>query len=113
MTEEFYIGQIFKDEYPVEAADWCNSNGKTIVEIEQENGVRRFEIQELPLPTKEEISALREQLYIKDADPITCHINRLKDEEQTPEIIAEIETLKAERATVIAKIKEENPYPEE
>lgn len=71
------------------------------------------EVVEKPEPTIEEISVLREQLYIKNADPITCHINRLKDEEQTAEILAEIETLKAERATIIAKIKEENPYPEE
>lgn len=68
---------------------------------------------EKPVPTKEEISVLREQLYIKNADPITCHINRLKDEEQTEEILAEIEALKAERAIIVAKIKEENPYPEE
>lgn len=29
------------------------------------------------------------------------------------ELIAEIESLKVERAEVVAKIKEENPYPEE
>lgn len=66
-----------------------------------------------PAPTKEEISVLREQAYIKEVDKITCHINRLKDEKQTTEILAEIEALKAERAIIVAKIKEENPYPEE
>lgn len=31
---EFYIGQIFEDIYPPEAADWCNSNNAMIVEID-------------------------------------------------------------------------------
>lgn len=74
--KDFYVGQIFEDEYPVEAADWCNLNGKTIVEIEQENGVRRFEIQELPAPTREEISALREQAYIKEVDVLHAQKSR-------------------------------------
>ena len=111
MTEEFYIGQVFKNEYPPEAAIWCNENSAMIEALE--NGEFKIIKVQIHIPTKEEISTLREQLYIKDADPITCHINRLKDEEQTAEILAEIETLKAERAAIIAKIKEENPYSEE
>lgn len=66
-----------------------------------------------PAPTKEEVSETRRQLYTTQVDPITAHINRLKDEEQTDEVIAQIEALKAERAEVVAKIKEENPYPVE
>lgn len=31
---EFYIGQIFEDMYPSEAADWCNANNAMIVEID-------------------------------------------------------------------------------
>lgn len=31
---EFYIGQIFEEMYPQEAADWCNSNNAEIVEID-------------------------------------------------------------------------------
>lgn len=31
---DFYIGQIFEDIYPPEAADWCNSNNAMIVEID-------------------------------------------------------------------------------
>ena len=31
---EFYVGQIFEDMYPQEAADWCNSNNAMIVEID-------------------------------------------------------------------------------
>lgn len=31
---EFYIGQIFEDIYPPEAADWCNSNNAMMVKID-------------------------------------------------------------------------------
>lgn len=48
---EYYIGQIFKEEYPPEAADWCNSNNCFIDEIEPINNKRRFEIKETqPIP---------------------------------------------------------------
>lgn len=66
-----------------------------------------------PAPTKEEISEIRRQLYIAQKDPITCQIQSLRDEEQTEEIIAEIEALKVERSAIVEKIKSENPYPEE
>lgn len=65
-----------------------------------------------PAPTKEEVSEIRRQLYIEQKDPITCQIQALRDEEQTEEIIAEIEALKVERAAIVEKIKSENPYPE-
>lgn len=68
---------------------------------------------DIPAPTKEEVSETRKQLYTEQVDPLTAQISRLKDEPQTEELIAEIEALKAERAEVVAKIKEENPYPVE
>lgn len=68
---------------------------------------------DIPAPTKEEVAEKRRSLYIEQKDPITCQIQALRDEEQTDEIIAEIEALKIERAEVVAKIKEENPYPVE
>lgn len=64
-------------------------------------------------PTKEEISILREQAYIQNVDKITCHINRLKDEEQTPEVIAEIASLVEERKAKVEEIKQRFPYPVE
>ena len=66
-----------------------------------------------PAPTKEEQSAKRETAYVDEVDPITCHINRLKDEEQTPEIEQEIEELKQERSAQVEEIKERFPYPTE
>ncbi len=57
-------------------------------------------------------SQMREKAYIAETDPIQTHIDRLKDKEQTPEIIAEIEALRAERDEKIAAIKERYPYAE-
>lgn len=68
---------------------------------------------DIPAPTKEEVSEMRKQLYTELVDPLTSQISRLKDEPQTEELIAEIEALKVERSELVAKIKEENPYPEE
>lgn len=47
---EFYIGQVFEGEYPPEAAVWCNEGNGIIEEIETVDGVRRFQIMELPPP---------------------------------------------------------------
>lgn len=68
---------------------------------------------EKPEPTKEEQQKAREGAYIADVDPITCHINRLKDEEQTPEVVAEIAQLVEERKAKVEEIKQRYPYPVE
>ena len=66
-----------------------------------------------PEPTKEEQQKARENAYRAEVDPITCHINRLKDEEQTPEVIAEIASLVEERKAKVDEIKQRYPYPVE
>ena len=66
-----------------------------------------------PEPTKEEQQKARQEAYIAEVDPITCHINRLKDEEQTPEVIAEIASLVEERKAKVEEIKQRFPYPVE
>ena len=115
MTEEFYIGQIFEEDYPTEAVSWCNENNATIKEIEPNKDVRRFEIIAIPehIPTKEEQKQNRSFAYQQEVDPITCHIQRLGDEEQTPEIEQEIADLKVERTEKVEEIKERYPYPVE
>ena len=110
MNQEYYIGQIFEGKYPPMAAVWCNANNAFIDVI----GDHRYEIKAIPpapAPTKEEQSKKREAAYIAETDPIQTHIDRLKDGEQTPEIIAEIEQLRIERDEKIAAIKERYPYP--
>lgn len=66
---------------------------------------------EKPAPTKEEQESAREYAYEKEVDPITCHINRLRDENPVPE--DEIAELIAERSAKVEEIKERYPYPEE
>lgn len=59
--EEFYIGQKFNEEYPPEAAYWCNDNNAYINEIEPVEGIRRFQILEVEpyVPTKDDIKQQR------------------------------------------------------
>lgn len=67
-----------------------------------------------PAPkTKEEIQRIRESLYRAEVDPITAHIQRLKDQDQTPTVIMEIKKLINERDLKYTNIRLENPYPEE
>ena len=61
-------------------------------------------------PTEEEQRENRARAYQAEVDPITSHIQRLRDEEQTEEIIAEIEQLIAERTAKVEEIKERYPY---
>lgn len=63
--------------------------------------------------TYEEVRQKRSELYALEVDPLTAQINRLRDEEQTPEIVAKIASLVEERKAIVAKIKAENPYPTE
>lgn len=82
----------------------------TVDDYEQYNGEYLLK-SEIPAPTKEEQSKKREAAYVAETDPIQTHIDRLKDGEQTPEIVAEIEALRIERDEKIAAIKERYPYP--
>lgn len=54
---DFYIGQIFEETYPPEAAVWCNSHGdRYIKEIEKTaEGKRQFQIVAVPAPSLEEV----------------------------------------------------------
>lgn len=83
----------------------------TTADYEQYNGEYLLK-SEIPAPTHEEQSKKREVAYIAETDPIQTHIDRLKDGEQTPEIVAEIESLRIERDEKIAAIKERYPYAE-
>ena len=82
----------------------------TIEDYGQYNGEYLLK-SEIPAPTKEQQEAARKVAYTAEVDPITSHISRLRDEEQTEEIVAEIEELKAERDAKVVEIKERYPYP--
>lgn len=65
-----------------------------------------------PLPlTKEEQRQNRAAAYRLEKDPITCQIQSLRDEEQTPEVVAEIAALVEERKAKVEEIKARYPYP--
>ena len=75
------------------------------------NGVIYTTKEELFEAQTKAVKETRAGLYATEVDPITAHINRLRDEELTPEIVAEMAELVEERKQVVARIKEENPYP--
>lgn len=107
---EYYIGQIFDGIYPPEAAIWCNKNNAYIEDLCD----KRYEIKAIPEPTpptEEEQRQKRAVAYQQEVDPITSHISRLRDKEQTPEIVAEIEQLITERDAKVEEIIQRYPYP--
>ena len=67
-------------------------------------------IEDIPAPTEEEQRENRARAYQQEVDPITSHIQRLRDEESTEDEIAELIN---ERALKVEEIKERYPYPEE
>lgn len=69
MADEFYIGQIFQDEYPPEAANWCNTHERTYMgELERVDSHRMFQIMQLPAPTPEEVRQQLDALTLTPAD---------------------------------------------
>lgn len=68
--------------------------------------------EDIPTPSIDEQKENRARAYKEEIDPITAHIQRLRDEEQTEEVIAEIEALIAERTAKVEEIKARYPYPE-
>ena len=105
----FNIGDKLTRENYTAGAIWCNNNGCV---INPDTWVIEAIPEPLP-PTKEEQQQARQQAYRNEVDPITCHIQRLGDEEQTPEVIAEIASLVEERKAKVEEIKARYPYPAE
>lgn len=109
-----YIDRTLDENFN-EARKWAEQHNTTFEELIDRRDLpkRYFQIGEEPVPTEEEQRQKREQAYTKEVDPITCHIQRLEDEEQTPEVEQEISDLKKERSAKVEEIKERYPYPEE
>lgn len=113
MSEEYYVGQIFIDTYPMAVATFCNnSENYCIKEIEPENGHRRFQIvEDIPVPpTRDEIKQQRKQyreMHIDDetAERSRCMANGTWTEEDE-------KTYLALDAEVTAWIEENLPYPD-
>lgn len=102
-----------------EAQKWAEAHNTTFEEdlTMRDLPKRYFVIGNQPIeprmPTHDEVEANRAYLYKQYVDPLTAQIQRLRDEEQTEEVIEEINDLIAERAVKVNEIKVSNPYPEE
>lgn len=98
-----------------EVQKWCLENNATLDELLDKRDLpkRYFQINEkiIPEPTYEELKMYRASAYQIEVDPITSHIQRLRDKKQTEEIIAKINELIAERDAKVQEIVEKYPYP--
>lgn len=86
---------------------YCNQND---CHIEDKGEYLESVQNEHPAPTYDEVKETRARLYQQQVDPITSHIQRLRDDENPDE--EKIGELIRERSELVAKIQEENPYPE-
>ena len=77
----------------------------------QYNEDQYFLKSEIPAPTQEEQEEKRAQAYLIEIDPITAHIQRLRDEAEPDE--EKIAELIQERNQKVQEIKDKYPYPVE
>lgn len=103
------VNKPYTNKEYADLAVYCNKNNCHI----EDKGDYLESVENIkPIPTDEEIRQLRAQAYAEEVDCITAHIQRLRDEEQTPEIEAEISALIEERALKVEEIKQRYPYLE-
>lgn len=101
------IKKPYTSEQHADLAVYCNEND---CHIEDKGKYLESVPNEHPAPTYEEVREIRARLYQELVDPITSHIQRLRDDKNPDE--EKIEELIQERSELVAKIQEENPYPE-
>jgi len=93
--------------------DFYRSIGMTEMDVEQgwdNNWYLAGFMPVPPAPTIDEQKAKRAAAYLVEVDPITAHIQRLRDDEEPDE--QRIAELIEERNQNVQKIKELYPYPE-
>ena len=91
---------------------YYQSIGMTLMDVEQAYNGNWYLLgyaPDKPAPSKEEQREKRALAYQQEVDPITSHIQRLRDEETPPE--GEIAELINERALKVEEIKQRYPYP--
>ena len=104
------VNKPYTNKEYADLAVYCNQND---CHIEDKGDYLESVPNEHPAPTEEEQRQKRAEAYRLEKDPITCQITSLRDEEQTPEIIEEINELLQKREEVVKDIQERYPYPEE
>lgn len=106
----FYIGQLFENEYPQEAADFCNSsqggdNPCYVKEIEQMNGKRMFKIVPNEPTSEKEIKQEEIQKYQNYLNETDWYVYRAMDTgDQMP---AEVKQKRQEARDEISRLREE------
>lgn len=107
-----YLSKPYTDEQYAEFVTLPENLGRLIKEDPE-----KVWFEDQPEPSiaekNEAIRSTREMLYRGTVDPLTSQISRLRDDVQSPEVEQEIQALLAQRAELVAKIREENPYIEE
>ena len=102
------VNKPYTNKEYADLAVYCNKNNYHI----EDKGDYLESVENIkPIPTEEEIKQLRAEAYQQEVDPITSHIQRLRDKEQTEEIITKINELIVERSQKVLEIQERFPYP--
>lgn len=93
-----------------ELASYCNNNNCRI----EDKGDYLESVENIPhIPTDEEQRQARANAYQIEVDPITAHIQRLRDTNpMIEEVEQEIAELIAERDAKVEEIKQRYPYSE-
>lgn len=102
------IDKPYTNKQYADLASYCNHND---CHIEDKGDYLESVANEHPTPTNEEQKQNRANAYQLEVDPITSHIQRLRDEEEPDE--DKIDELIAERNAKVEEIKERYPYYEE
>lgn len=104
------VNKPYTNKEYADIAVYCNQND---CHIEDKGDYLESIPNEHPAPTYEEQKEARAEAYRVEVDPITSQISRLRDEEQTTEIIEEINELLKKRNELVKDIQERYPYPVE
>lgn len=104
------INKPYTNKEYADLAVYCNRND---CHIEDKGAYLESVQNEHHESTYDEVKEIRARLYQRFVDPITSHIQRLRDKEQTEEIVTKINELIAERDIKVQEIIDKYPYPVE
>lgn len=102
-TEKHYVPMFTEETVDEAIAEYTDE------QIETAYNGEKYVAGYAPAIDNEYQSQMREKAYIAEVDPITAHIQRLRDDDPESE---EIATLMAERTAKRNEIKERYPYAE-
>lgn len=105
--KQMIINKPYTNAQYADLAVYCNENN---CHIEDKGNYLEAIENEPYAPTDEEQKEYRASAYKNEVDPITAHIQRLRDQNPAPE--GEIAELIAEREAKVQEIKERYPYKE-